>query len=146
MSSNTAQLTSHSLSQFCPSQVYTPVLLLTVTSLQNKTPKMTWQNPCWHSHFWCCKEDYLGRSGFKWKKKRQAKDDFMHRNRCSERGQERDSTLLRMPTIYTTRWAEFCSSAIQVSQQVLTALHLLQHKAHMPSFPRKSRPSSAQAG
>lgn len=73
MSSNTAQLTSHSLSQLCPSQVYTPVLLPTVTFLQNKTPKMTWQNPCCHSRFWCCKDDYLGSSGFKWKKKKASK-------------------------------------------------------------------------
>lgn len=40
-----------------------------VTFLQKKTPKMTWQNPCWHSYFWHCTEDCLGRSGFKWKKK-----------------------------------------------------------------------------
>lgn len=51
------------------SGVCTPVLLPIVTFLQNKTPKMTWQNPCRHSYFWHCTEDCLGRSGFKWKKK-----------------------------------------------------------------------------
>lgn len=103
MSSNSAQLKSHSLSRFCP-----------IRSIHSSAST--------HSDFPAEQntQDDLTKSSLafillmlqrrlfrqKWiqmEEKRQAKDDFMHRNRCSERGQERDFTLLKMPTIQTTR-------------------------------------------